>query len=75
MRLAEVHDEAKRARASLIRMESEASLARELGEKLPIEFWEAFGNAWTAVRLAERQATLAEERRRRLDADRPLRRK
>jgi hypothetical protein len=55
-------EEAHRARQALARMETQAALIRELGGKMPAEFWEAFGDAVTSVRLAERAVSRAMEK-------------
>ena len=61
MTLAEAEQEARRARAALSRMENQAAAVRENGGRMPPDFWEAFGDAFTAVRLAERKVSLLRE--------------
>lgn len=62
VRLAE--REAARARKSLSKLEREAALAREKGERLPEAFWVSFGAAYASVQLAERAVSKAREKAR-----------
>ena len=62
MTLLDLEEIARRARESLSRMEHQSSAVRELGGKMPEEFWHAFSDAVVSVRLAERDVQLERER-------------